>query len=149
MIIPGSLEVDQSRWNDGIARLIRRAASYPEVARIFVHPGIKQMLCETAGVDRSWFRVIRPWYGHDDHFHVRLNCPAGETNCVSQAPPPEGDGCGVELAWWLGPEPWRPPEGPPQPPPPAKTLVDLPSACSMVLTAGATPVPPLPLARPQ
>ena len=61
------------------------------------------MLCETAGVDRSWFRVIRPWYGHDDHFHVRLNCPAGETNCVSQAPPPEGDGCGVELAWWLGP----------------------------------------------
>ena len=107
------------------------------------------MLCETAGVDRSWFRVIRPWYGHDDHFHVRLNCPAGETNCVSQAPPPEGDGCGVELAWWLGPEPWRPPEGPPLPPPPAKTLVDLPSACSMVLTAGATPVPPLPLARPQ
>lgn len=149
LIRPNTLEVDRSLWTDAIAGLIRRAASFPEVERIFVHPGIKQVLCETAGADRDWLSVIRPWYGHADHFHVRLRCPAGDTECVAQAPPPEGDGCGAELAWWLGPEPWRPPEGPPPPPTPPKTLADLPSACAVVLTAGAGPPVPLPVPRPQ
>ena len=34
-------------------KLIRRAASYPQVARIFVHPAIKKALCEHGDRDRQ------------------------------------------------------------------------------------------------
>lgn len=44
--------------------------------------------------------VMRPWWGHDDHIHVRLHCPEGEA-CAEQEPPPEGDGCGDEIESWL------------------------------------------------
>ncbi len=148
LLRPGTLEVDPAKWNEGLFRLLRRAASYPEVARIFVSPGIKQMLCDGAGRDRDWLRVIRPWYGHADHFHVRLDCPAGDGGCQDQAPPPAGDGCGEELAYWLGPEPYRPAPGPPQPPAPPKTLADLPAACTTVLMAGYVP-PTSPVPRPR
>lgn len=148
LIRAGTLEVDRTEWNESIARLLRRAASYPEVARIFVHPGIKRELCAWAGADRDWLNVIRPWYGHDDHFHVRLDCPAGDADCVPQAPPPEGDGCGAELAWWLGPEPWQPAD-PPVPPTPPKTMADLPGACTSVLETGGAPISPPPLPRPR
>jgi penicillin-insensitive murein endopeptidase len=148
LVRPNTLEIDPSRWNEQIGTLLRRAASYPEVERIFVHPAVKAQLCEMAGGDRDWLSVIRPWYGHADHFHVRLACPAGAADCITQAPPPEGDGCGAELAWWLGPEPYRPPEQP-QPPAPPKTMADLPAACGNVLTSGASAAPPLPTPRPQ
>ena len=152
LLRPGTLEVDPARWDPRIGALLQRAASYPEVARIFVHPGVKQILCQTAGADRDWLRVIRPWYGHDDHFHVRLDCPVGDATCIPQAPPPEGDGCGEELAYWLGPEPYRPAD-PPVPPTPPLTLADLPAACSAVLSAGTpvtTTIPPIvPMPRPQ
>src|SRR5690606_34477700 len=39
MLKPKSLIVDQRRWTESRARLLKRAASYPEVERIFVHPG--------------------------------------------------------------------------------------------------------------
>jgi penicillin-insensitive murein endopeptidase len=149
LLRPGTLEVDPQKWNEGLFRLLRRAASYPEVARIFVSPGIKQMLCNAAGRDRDWLRVIRPWYGHADHFHVRLDCPPGDGGCVEQAAPPAGDGCGEELAYWLGPEPYRPAPGPPQPPAPPKTLRDLPATCTTVLMAGFVEPPPPPLPRPR
>jgi len=45
------------------AKLIKRAASYPQVARIFVHPAIKKALCQMApqmGKDRSWLAKVRP-----------------------------------------------------------------------------------------
>ena len=152
LLRPGTLEVDPARWDPRIGALLQRAASYPEVARIFVHPGIKQVLCQTAQGNRDWLRVIRPWYGHADHFHVRLDCPVADATCIPQAPPPEGDGCGDELAYWLGPEPYRPADPPPPPTPPL-TLADLPAACSAVLSAGTpvtTTIPPfVPMPRPQ
>jgi penicillin-insensitive murein DD-endopeptidase len=77
MLMTGRLAVDQSKWTDLQPRVLKRAASYPEVARIFVSAAIKQQLCQTAGSDRAWLRKIRPWYGHDAHFHVRLECPPG------------------------------------------------------------------------
>ncbi len=55
----------------------QRAASYPEVARIFVHPPIKAELCKWATGDRSWLAKVRPYYGHNYHFHIRMNCPPG------------------------------------------------------------------------
>ena len=149
LLRPGTLEVDPALWPAGLELLLRTAASDPDVARIFVNPGVKARLCAVAGADRDWLRVIRPWYGHDDHFHVRLNCPVGATDCVPQAPPPAGDGCGEELAWWLGPEPYLPAD-PATPPTPPLTLADLPAACTFVLDAGGAPdiPPPLPQHRP-
>jgi penicillin-insensitive murein endopeptidase len=133
MLREGTRTVDPSRFGPHHVALIRRAAIYPEVARIFVHPGIKQALCEAAGADRSWLAKVRPWWGHDSHFHIRLRCPEGEPLCRDQEPPPEGDGCGAELAWWLSDEPWRP--KPPGPPPRPITLAELPAECRIVLEA--------------
>src|SRR5690606_19921162 len=41
MLKPGTREIDPSVWTEARGRLIRLAASAPEVARIFVHPAIK------------------------------------------------------------------------------------------------------------
>jgi penicillin-insensitive murein endopeptidase len=121
--------------------LIRAAAGDPETERVFVHPAIKQALCLHAAGDRAWLTKVRPWWGHDDHIHVRLAGPPGDALCRAQAPPPPGDGCGADLAWWLSEEPWRP--KPPGPPPRPVTLADLPAACSAVLGApSAERVPP-------
>lgn len=129
---PGTREVDPALFRRAHATLIRRAAELREVARIFVHPGIKQALCASAGTDRAWLQKVRPWYGHDAHFHIRLACPPDQPLCLDQESPPPGDGCGDELAWWLGEEPWRTPAKPPTPP---LQLADLPPSCATVLEA--------------
>ncbi len=132
MIRSGTRTVDPSIWGMGQAMLIYRAANHADVARIFVHPGIKQALCEINWRDRSFLNKVRPWWGHDSHFHVRLSCPAGAAGCVDQDPPPAGDGCGADLDYWLSDEPWRPADPPARPTPPL-TLADLPNACRQVL----------------
>jgi penicillin-insensitive murein endopeptidase len=130
MLRDGAMEVDPARFGRGQATLVRRAALFPEVERIFVNPAIKKVLCESAGADRDWLAKVRPWYGHDDHMHVRLRCPADQPLCRDQDPPPAGDGCGAELAWWFGPEPYQ--KGPAVPAKPV-TLADLPPSCTGVL----------------
>ncbi len=134
-------EMDYKVWTESRARLIKRAAYYPEVGRIFVHPPIKAELCRWAKGDRSWLAKVRPIYGHNYHFHIRMKCPAGSTSCKDQwAPKPkDGTGCGEELAYWLGPIPWRThkpdPNAPKRPPPPPLTLSGLPAECRAVVTA--------------
>ena len=122
-------------WTPAHSRLVKRAASYPEVERIFVNAGVKKQLCDTAGRDRAWLRKVRPWYLHDDHLHVRLSCPPGMAGCVSQDPVPDGDGCGENLRYWLSDAPYRPAPKPAKPPPPM-TMAGLPSTCREVLSAG-------------
>ena len=78
----GTRDVDPKRFGEAERLLIYRAARLPGVARIFVAPGIKKSLCATKWRDPSFLSKVRPWYGHDDHFHVRLACPAGATNCT-------------------------------------------------------------------
>jgi penicillin-insensitive murein endopeptidase len=98
---PGT-ELKRFLWKAENARVLEFAAKRPSVDRIFVNPHIKNELCRTAPKnDRSWLRKIRPWWGHHDHFHMRLACPPGNPQCVSQKPLPEGDGCGQALDWWL------------------------------------------------
>ncbi len=134
--------VDPRKWSDDHARLIRRAASDQRVARIFVSPTIKKALCDfEKGGNRAWLRKVRPWWGHHYHFHVRLSCPAGSAGCKNQNPPPPGDGCGADLAYWLSDEPWVP-KNPPKPGEPPKVvkkrpmaLAALPNDCRSVLTA--------------
>ena len=49
------------------------------------------------------YTKIRPWFGHDSHFHVRIACPKDAAYCEDQAPVPAGDGCGDELYSWFEP----------------------------------------------
>ncbi|MGB3719924.1 MAG: penicillin-insensitive murein endopeptidase [Proteobacteria bacterium] len=143
MLGPDKLSVDPNIWTESHVRLVKRAASYPEVDRIFVHPAIKKALCEGAdkvGSDRSWLRKVRPYWGHYYHFHIRLSCPPGNASCKNQPAPPPGDGCGKELSDWLALIASPPkPKGPPPKPKPPMTLAQLPAECRAVLTADAPP----------
>jgi penicillin-insensitive murein endopeptidase len=86
-------------WNDRIPELLAIAAADPAVDRMFVNPVVKREICaRSAGA--PWLRRLRPWWGHHDHFHVRLRCPTSSPTCRAQPPVPEGDGCD-ELAWWF------------------------------------------------
>lgn len=144
-------KVDPKVWGEGQVKLIKRAASYREVERVLVHPALKKALCEAAGTDRAWLAKVRPIFGHYYHFHIRLGCPRGSSNCQSQPPVPGGDGCDAELKDWLkrvAPKPKPPAEAakpakPKKPGPvrPDITLADLPPDCRTVLTAGGH-VPP-------
>ncbi|GMG83860.1 penicillin-insensitive murein endopeptidase [Paralimibaculum aggregatum] len=119
-------------WTDEHLRILRAAASDRVVARIFVHAAIKRRLCSDATGDRAWLRRIRPWYGHDSHFHVRLACPADAAGCTDQAPPPAGEGCGAELDWWFSDEALNPKPKPGKKRGPL-TLADLPAACKRLV----------------
>lgn len=144
-------EVDPKVWGDGQVKLIKRAASYSAVERIFVHPALKKALCEAAGTDRGWLAKVRPMFGHYYHFHIRIGCPNGSGNCQHQPANNGGDGCGAELKDWLklvAPKPKAKPvpqesKRPQKPskPKPEITLADLPQDCRSVLTAGGN-VPP-------
>lgn len=141
MLGPDKLSVDPSIWTDSHVRLVKRAASYPEVDRIFVHPAIKKALCagaDKAGSDRSWLRTVRPYWGHHYHFHIRLGCPPDSASCKGQAAPPPGDGCGKELDDWLALIAAPPKPAKPSKPKPPLTLAQLPGQCRAVLDADAS-----------
>ncbi len=126
MLAPDGQALDEHAWSPQQAEVLRLAADFDVVARIFVHARVKQALC-TQFPGAPWLRKIRPWWGHDDHFHVRLHCPAGEAACQNQDAPPDGDGCGDELAWWFTDEARQPP------PPVDVAKVPLPAACEAIL----------------
>jgi penicillin-insensitive murein endopeptidase len=136
--------VDPAVFTSLQVKLIKRAASYPQVARIFVHPAIKKALCQQAGKDRAWLGKVRPWWGHFYHFHIRLKCPPGMTTCQDQKPPSGDDGCGTELANWyqmlrkaeIAAARPVPPGAKPPPKKKQLTLGDLPKECTAVLSAG-------------
>jgi len=89
-------------WGDDQKALLKAAADDPRVDRIFVNPAIKRGLCSSEP-DPAWLRKLRPWFGHDAPFHVRLRCPHDSTACEQQASIPAGDGC-AELDWWFSVE---------------------------------------------
>ena len=131
------LNVDLSRWTPLHTRLIKLAASYPEVERIFVHPAINQVLCDQAGRDRAWLSKVRPWWGRHYHFHVRIACPPGDAYCRGQASVAGGDGCDTELDDWF--TRLRQAEMQPILSKPSGSdlkLDDLPTECRTVLTFG-------------
>jgi penicillin-insensitive murein DD-endopeptidase len=129
VVRPDGLDVDPSAWTPAHRKLLETVAHSPGVARIFVNAAIKKALCREAGPDRSWLRLIRPWWGHNYHFHLRLSCPAGQPQCENQEPPPPGDGCG-ELGWWFTEEALHPKPGPPKPPLPISAM---PAACAALV----------------
>ncbi len=101
IVAPDRTDVDRQVWTPAHVNLIRAAAEDPDVARIFVNPAIKKALCRDAGKDRAWLSKVQPWWGHDWHFHVRLNCPADSPQCEAQPARPADDGCGKGLDKWI------------------------------------------------
>lgn len=111
-----------------VSKVLRLAAEDDRVDRIFVNPSIKRTLCELPAERRGWLRKIRPWFGHADHFHVRLGCLPTDSDCQAQAPLPGGDGCD-KLATWLRPTRAKVTRKPPgQRAQPSKTLAAYRSA---------------------
>lgn len=133
------LEIDPKVFTPDHILLLKRAASFGEVERVFIHPAIKKQLCEATinDPDRTWLSKMRPMWGHDDHFHVRLRCPDGVAGCQPQVSPPGDDGCGKELVDWFALL-----TAPPKPSQPAAkpiTLDNLPADCRTVLSAAQSP----------
>jgi penicillin-insensitive murein endopeptidase len=129
-------DIDPKIWTPAHVNVIKAAAEDPSVDRIFVNAAIKKALCRAAGSSRTWLHKVRPWWGHDYHFHVRMKCPAENPGCEGQPEAGSSEGCGKELNWWfrdavLHP---KPPKVPPKPKPPL-TLASLPLSCRQVLTA--------------
>ena len=137
MVRPDRLDIDPHVFTPGHLAVLRDAAQEPTVQRIFVNAAIKKALCREAKGDRGWLSKVRPMYGHDYHFHIRIKCPPGSGECESQKEPAESEGCSAgDLAWWfkdsvLHP---KPPPKPPKPKPPM-TLAQLPADCRQVLAA--------------
>jgi penicillin-insensitive murein endopeptidase len=138
MVRSDRLDIDPNAWTPTHLSVIRAAAQEPTVQRIFVNAAIKKALCREAKGDRGWLSKVRPMYGHDYHFHIRIKCPPGSGGeCERQPDPSEGEGCSAgDLAYWfkdsvIHP---KPPKEPPKPRPPM-TLAQLPAACKQVLAA--------------
>jgi penicillin-insensitive murein endopeptidase len=132
LVRPDGRAVDPALWRPGHLTLLHLAAGLPRVDRILVNPAIKKQLCQQATGDRAWLRLIRPWWGHTSHMHIRFRCPDDQPACVQAPPPPPGEGCDATLDWWFSqPEAPAKPATPPAGPPP------LPAACRAIL--GAAP----------
>jgi penicillin-insensitive murein DD-endopeptidase len=130
-------DVDPNVWTPAHNGIIKSAAEDPLVERIFVNPAIKKALCREPGSNRAWLNKVRPYWGHDYHFHVRIKCPADSPECKPQEPVPAGDGCGAhDLDWWFTDAVLHPKPSPtPSKPRPPLTLADLPQACRAVVLA--------------
>ena len=147
--------VDPEIFTDLQVKLIGRAASYRQVARIFVHPAIKKSLCkraDVAGKNKAWLAKVRPWWNHHYHFHVRLKCPPGIAGCAGQSPVSGEIGCAdKDFKYWdkklkisakwatdHGYSPMDPLRRRPSPSDRKRRgkLSDLPKDCKSVLSAG-------------
>jgi penicillin-insensitive murein endopeptidase len=82
------------------------------------------------------------WWNHYYHFHVRVKCPTGASDCEGQKPLRSDDGCRQELSNWFEKLKRAAIAGAMQPPALASkprnslTMAKLPKECSTVLAAG-------------
>src|SRR5262249_41446099 len=91
-------------WGALQTTLVATAANFDAVNRIFVSPAIKRYFCNHYP-SADWLYKLRAWWGHDEHIHVRLSCPAHAAGCKPQpALNPHDNGCGSELDWWFSKE---------------------------------------------
>jgi penicillin-insensitive murein endopeptidase len=142
LVAADGLHINPKTWTPSDIAFIKTAAEQPEVERVLVNAAIKKELCrveDKKGHD-AWMSKVRPWYGHADHIHVRLKCPADSPNCRKQPAVPGGEECGKALDFWFSDKVLHPkPATEPAKPPRALTLADLPPACKNVLDAPANP----------
>jgi penicillin-insensitive murein DD-endopeptidase len=94
-------DVNPKIWSPTYIALLKTAAQDEEVERVLVNPAIKKALCRDVKGDRSWLHKMRPVYGHNYHFHIRISCPAGQEGCKKQPETPHDEGCGADLEAWF------------------------------------------------
>jgi penicillin-insensitive murein DD-endopeptidase len=124
-------DVNPNIWSEKHIALLKAAAQDPEVERVLINPAIKKALCRDVKGDRSWLHKMRPVFGHNYHFHIRISCPKDSPECKAQAATPHEEGCGKELDWWFSDKALsvKPGGRPPVP------MSSLPAACKQVLLA--------------
>jgi penicillin-insensitive murein DD-endopeptidase len=139
MVRDDRLDIDPKAWTPQHWMVIRDAAMQPAVQRIFVNAAIKKALCREAKGDRRWLEKIRPWWGHDYHFHIRMRCPSGASDCHGQKDQEGGDGCKPsDLAYWFKDSIIHPKPEPPKEAPTIYSgikLAQMPAGCKTVLNA--------------
>src|SRR5215471_3574084 len=140
LVAANGKQVNNKTWSPADVAFIRTAAEQPEVEGVLVNAAIKKELCRVEDQnDKAWMSKVRPWYGHADHIHVRLKCPADSPDCRAQPAVPGGDGCDKSLDHWFAdwilrlkiPEFGSSSRG--------LKLKDLPRSCTAVLNAPASP----------
>jgi len=94
-------DVNPKIWSPAYIALYKLVAQEPGVERVLANPAIKKALCRDVKGDRSWLHKVRPVFGHNYHFHIRIHCPKNSENCKAQPPPPNDEGCGKDLDWWF------------------------------------------------
>ena len=124
-------DVNPQIWSPAHVALLKAAATDKDVERVLVNPAIKKALCRDVTQDRGWLSKVRPVYGHNYHFHVRIRCPEGSTDCRAQPAVPGDDGCGKDLDWWFTQKARGTPGGTREP----LKMSALPAACRQVLLA--------------
>jgi penicillin-insensitive murein endopeptidase len=102
-VLHDKTSLDPSLWTDTQEKMLIAAVTQENVDRIFINPLIKKELCKKFPHE-PWMGKLRPWWGHDDHFHARLKCAPEDKLCVNTEAIPPGDGCDSQLDWWFGPE---------------------------------------------
>jgi penicillin-insensitive murein endopeptidase len=95
------LDVNPKVWSEKYIALYKLVATQPEVERVLANPAIKKALCRDVKGDRSWLHKVRPVYGHNYHFHIRIGCPKDSPECKAQPVTPSDEGCGADLDWWF------------------------------------------------
>ena len=107
---------DPARPHPAHVALIRRAALDPEVARIFVHPGIKQACAECPAATGPGSPRSAPG-GATTATSTSASPARRASPCAATRRRRRPATAAADLAWWLGDEPWRPkPPGPPPKP---------------------------------
>jgi penicillin-insensitive murein endopeptidase len=125
-------DVNPAIWSPAHIGILKAAAQLPEVERVLVNPAIKKALCRDVKGDRSWLHKMRPVYGHNYHFHVRIGCPKGQEGCKPQPATPSDEGCGKDLDWWFHRKTLDVPVAGKRKPLPISAL---PAACRQVLVS--------------
>ena len=137
-------KLDTKRFTKKHAGIIRTAARYRNVERIFVHPTIKRELCRQNPDRPAWLKKVRAQFGHHYHFHIRIGCPAGSPGCKPQRRVPSMGCDKATMDYWFkvayGPRRKPKPGAKPKPRKPKRqiTLAQLPRQCRAVLAAPGT-----------
>jgi len=138
LVAPDWKHINPKTWTTADIAFIRTAAEQPEVERVLVNAAIKKEMCELQGDKHpAWMDKVRPWYGHNDHMHIRLKCPADSPHCRHQPPVPDSAACGKPLDYWFSDRVLHPKPKKGGKPPKQIMLADLPTACKTVLNAPA------------
>ncbi len=101
-----NLKEVNSNWTFNHAKILRAAAKDSRVDRIFINAPAKIWMCDNMKGSKKWLQKIRPIWGHNTHFHVRLKCPNDSAECIKQIPTvsqisKSSDGCDETLNWWV------------------------------------------------